>query len=117
MLIRKSQITPDHVSEWIRDAAKGASFSGAAGDSSFVPTAYRFSFDVVNSELHRAHSKSFVRMVKPFRRLRRNQGAVNESLIRAVNELCNINHEMAREIEVMRAALADAGQQIQQIRL
>ena len=118
MLVQKSQITASRISEWIRDAAGRASFTsdGHAGDGSFMPVVHRFSFDIVESELNRARTKTFVRAVKPFRRIRRNQGAVNDSLIRAVGELCNVNREMAREIELMRGALAELRQQIRQLR-
>src|ERR1043166_4709488 len=105
MLVQKSQITASRISEWIRDAAGRASFTsdGHAGDGSFMPVVHRFSFDIVESELNRARTKTFV-------------GAVNDSLIRAVGELCNVNREMAREIELMRGALAELRQQIRQLR-
>ena len=59
----------------------------------------------IHSSLHRARTKTFVRMAKPFRRLFRNQGAVNDSLIEAVHHLAAQNEEMMQQIEDLKGVV------------
>jgi hypothetical protein len=60
----------------------------------------------VYNSLDRARRKSFVRAIKPLRRLLRNQGAVNDSLIDALFHLSAQTQEMVEEIRDLRRQLA-----------
>jgi hypothetical protein len=60
----------------------------------------------VYNSLDRARRKSFVRAIKPLRRLLRNQGAVNDSLIDALFHLSAQTQEMDEEIRDLRCQLA-----------
>ena len=69
-------------------------------------------FSCVYDSLDRARRKSFVRAMKPLRRLLRNQGAVNDSLIEAVFHLSAQTQEMVEEIRDLRMQLAALRKQI-----
>jgi hypothetical protein len=62
--------------------------------------------------LDRARRKSFVQAMKPLRRLLRNQGAVNDSLIEALFHLSAQVQEMTEEINDLRAQLGQLQKQI-----
>ena len=66
----------------------------------------------VYDSLDRARRKSFVRAMKPLRRLLRNQGAVNDSLIEALFHLSAQTQEMVEEIRDLRMQLAALQRQI-----
>ena len=66
----------------------------------------------VYDSLERARRKSFVRAMKPLRRLLRNQGAVNDSLIDALFHLSAQTQEMVEEIMDLRKQLAALQKQI-----
>src|SRR3954454_24821485 len=55
--------------------------------------------------LDRASGKSFVPAMKPLRRLLRNQGAVNDSVIEAVYHLFAQNQELIKEITELQQRL------------
>lgn len=63
-------------------------------------------FERIQWALERARSKTFVRMMKPFRRLFRNQGAVNDNLITAVHHLAAQNQELIDEINRLAQVIA-----------
>jgi hypothetical protein len=52
----------------------------------------------VQRSIDRASRKTYVRAAKPFRRLLRNQGAVNDSLLEAVAHLLTLTQELIDEI-------------------
>ncbi len=56
----------------------------------------------IKDSLARARRKTFVKNVKPLRRLFRNQGAVNDSLIEAVHHLAAQNQELIKEMSELR---------------
>ncbi|MFL6514232.1 MAG: hypothetical protein ACJ8M1_04345 [Chthoniobacterales bacterium] len=60
----------------------------------------------VQRALDRAAGKSFVPAIKPLRRLLRNQGAVNDSVIEAVYHLFAQNQELIKEITELQQRLA-----------
>jgi hypothetical protein len=66
----------------------------------------------VYDSLDRARRKSFVQAIKPLRRLLRNQGAVNDSLIDALFHLSAQTQEMVEEITDLRSQLAVLQKQI-----
>jgi hypothetical protein len=69
------------------------------------------SIHIYNS-LNRASQKSFVRAVKPLRRLLRNQGAVNDSLIEALYHLSAQTQEMIEEMSEVRRRVSTLQTQI-----
>jgi hypothetical protein len=66
----------------------------------------------VQASLHRARTKTFVRLVKPLRGLFRNQGAVNLALIEAVHHLSGQTEEMMAEIRDLRAEVSQLRRQV-----
>jgi len=52
----------------------------------------------------------------PFRRLRRNQGAVNESLISSIRSLIRVNKKLEREIELLRADFSNVCDRLAELR-
>ena len=60
---------------------------------------------LIQTSLGRAQQKQFVKSVKPLRRIFRNQGAVNDSLIEAVHQLALQNQELIEEMGELRGAL------------
>jgi len=73
------------------------------------------SIHIYNS-LNRASRKSFVRAAKPLRRLLRNQGAVNESLIDALYHLSAQTQEMIEEMSELQGRLSTLQTQIRLLR-
>ena len=59
----------------------------------------------IQKAVERAYRKSFVRAVRPLRRLLRNQGAVNDSVIEALFDLSAQTQEMIEEIAALQARL------------
>ncbi len=71
-----------------------------------------FDFKKAKQALNRARSKTDVNTIKPLRRLRRNQGAVNEGLIDSFSALIAVNKQMATEITALSADLAALRQRL-----
>ena len=66
----------------------------------------------VSDSLSRARAKNDIDTIKPLRRLRRNQGAINEGLIDALSALIAVNKQMAAEIAGLSGELATMRQQL-----
>ena len=71
----------------------------------------------IKNAIHRAYRKSVVQAMKPFRRLLRNQGAVNDSIIEALFALSAQTEDMVQEmtelqrrINVLEGQLANGAQ-------
>ncbi len=60
---------------------------------------------LIQTSLGRAQQKQFVKSVKPLRRIFRNQGAVNESLIEAVHQLALQNQDLIEEMSELRGVI------------
>lgn len=71
-----------------------------------------FDFKSARQSLSRARAKNDIDTIKPLRRLRRNQGAINEALIDALSALIGVNKQMASEIAGLSAELAALRQQL-----
>jgi len=69
----------------------------------------------VQRSLDRAGRKSFVRAVKPFRRLLRNQGAVNDSLIEALFHLSALTQQMIEELSDLQERLSTLETQVRRL--
>lgn len=70
----------------------------------------------IRNAIDRAWRKSFVRAIKPLRRLLRNQGAVNDSLIEAANHLLARTDELVAELSKLQRSLSALEIQIRQLR-
>lgn len=106
--------SPEKISKWIRDAASEpwrpghlvASGSGATSENC------DFRATRIEASLERARLKTYVKMIKPFRGMFRNQGAVNDSLIEAVSCIAAQNEELMEEISELRGLVASLRSQI-----
>ncbi len=95
----------EEIGQWVRDAASAKPWRPGHNlreGPAFAPPRRADHFALIASLLDRARVKTYVRLVKPFRRLFRNQGAVNNSLIEAVYHLSQQSQEMMQEINHLR---------------
>lgn len=60
---------------------------------------------LIQTSLGRAQQKQFVKSMKPLRRIFRNQGAVNDSLIEAVHQLALQNQDLIEEMGELRGVI------------
>lgn len=74
-------------------------------DSQIWKNDFDFQGTRVQTALERARRKTFVSLPKPFRRLMRNQGAVNDSLLEALHHLALQNAELSQELGGLRDEL------------
>jgi hypothetical protein len=107
--------SPNEIAKWVRDAAAEDPWRpghklgiGAAAASENRG----FHFAIVEAALNRARLKTYVRGAKPFRRLRRNQSAVNDSLIEAVHHLTTQTQEMKQELNELRRVVGNLRRQL-----
>jgi hypothetical protein len=118
MLIRSPELTSDQIAEWMRLAVARPRPASpvAASKAPMELRPYRghpgFDFKKAKQALNRARSKTDVHTIKPLRRLRRNQGAVNEGLIDSFSALIAVNKQMAAEITALSADLATLRQRL-----
>ena len=70
----------------------------------------------IQNSLNRAYRKSVVHTVKPLRRLLRNQGAVNDSVIQALFELFDQTQEMIEEMTELQRRLNALEAQVREFR-
>ena len=70
----------------------------------------------IQKAVQRAYRKSFVNAVKPLRRLLRNQGAVNDSVIEALFDLSAQTQEMIEEIAALQGRLNVLETQVNELR-
>jgi hypothetical protein len=68
----------------------------------------------LQESIDRAHHKAFVPAIKPLRRLLRNQGAVNDSVIEALYNLAAQTMELVDEQQKLRKRLAMLEQQLRE---
>jgi len=98
-------VSLEETANWIRDAATSKSWR-LGHQSGSIPASIAEIYDVhtelIQSSLDRARSKAFVRAIKPLRRMLRNQGAVNDSLIEAVYHLAAQNQKMMEQMRDLR---------------
>jgi hypothetical protein len=118
MHIRSPELTGEQIAKWMRCAAARPAVSRAtsrthtdSGSSRHHPG---FDFKKAKQALNRARAKTDVNTIKPLRRLRRNQGAVNEALIDAFGALVAVNKQMASEITALSEEMATLRQRLAQ---
>jgi hypothetical protein len=118
MQISGLELTSEQIAQWMRLAAAQPrpAVQVAAPGAPMELRSYRdhpgFDFKKAKQALNRARAKTDVNTIKPFRRLRRNQGAVNEGLIDAFSALMAVNKQMAAEIAALSVDLAALRQRL-----
>ena len=110
MHLRSPDITVEQISAWMRLAAAETRPARATERSVVERPAFRhhpgFDFKSARQSLKRARTKNDIDTFKPLRRLRRNQGAINEALVDAFSALLAVNKQMASEIAGLSTDLA-----------
>jgi hypothetical protein len=121
MPISGPELTSEQIEQWMRLAAAPPRPAGRVAQvaATRAPVESRpwrnhpgFDFKKAKQALNRARSKTDVHTIKPLRRLRRNQGAVNEGLIDSFSALIAVNKQMAAEITALSADLAALRQRL-----
>jgi hypothetical protein len=120
MPFRQPEITIEQITKWILLSLHPPLATDPRGPLTPLPVRPRehspVDFQSVRQALNRAHAKTSIRTIAPFRRLRRNQGAVNESLISSIRSLVKVNKKMEREIELLHADLSNVCDQLAELR-
>jgi hypothetical protein len=111
MAIRLPELTPNQISNWIENTAQthaGADHFEPQQSSALDEAASQILFDFSNIRrgLNRARAKTFVDLPRPLRRLRTNQGAVNQSLIDALGGTVTVVELLVAEMRGLRAEVA-----------
>jgi hypothetical protein len=116
MQIRGPELTSEQIANWMRLAA-GRPASRRTNER--APAELRsyhqhpgFNFKQARQALNHARKKTDVHAPKPLRRLRRNQGAVNEGLIDSLSALIAVNKQMASEITALSTDVATLRQRL-----
>jgi hypothetical protein len=116
MQVRSPELSVEQISKWMRAAA-----TEPQPKLPTVPDAHRasasrhhpgFDFKSARQSLGRARAKNDIDTIKPLRRLRRNQGAINEGVIDSLSALIAVNKQMAAEIAGLSGELATLRQQL-----
>lgn len=113
-------MSPEQITKWMRAAATQPRPEQPGERNALPQAAFRrhpgFDFRSARQSLGRARTKNDIHTIKPLRRLRRNQGAINEALIDALSALIGVNKQMAAEVAglsgelaALRARLAESG--------
>ena len=118
MQVRSPELSVEQISKWMRAAATEPRREQPAAHETQLPSAFRrhpgFDFKNARQSLGRARAKNDIDTIKPLRRLRRNQGAINEALIDSLSALIAVNKQMAAEIAGLSGELATLRQQLTQ---
>ena len=116
MQVRSPELSVEQISKWMRAATTEPQRKQPAAHEAYPATAFRhhpgFDFKSVRQSLGRARAKNDIDTIKPLRRLRRNQGAINEALIDSLSALIAVNKQMAAEIAGLSGELATLRQQL-----
>jgi hypothetical protein len=118
MQVRSPELSVEQISKWMRAAVTEPQREPSAARESHLPSTFRrhpgFDFKNARQSLGRARAKNDIDTIKPLRRLRRNQGAINEALIDSLSALIAVNKQMAAEIAGLSGELATLRQQLAQ---
>ena len=116
MQSRSPDLSAEQISKWMRTAIAQPRHEHAAPRGVSHALSFRrhpgFDFKNARQSLGRARAKNDIDTIKPLRRLRRNQGAINEGLIDALSALIAVNKQMAGEIAGLSGELATLRQQL-----
>jgi hypothetical protein len=111
MQSRSPDLSAEQISKWMRAAAKEPRLPETQAHNPHLPSPFAarhpgFDFRSTRQSLNRARTKNDIDTIKPLRRLRRNQGAINEALADALSALIAVNKQMAGEITGLSSELA-----------
>ena len=110
MQVRSPVLSPEQIVKWMQAAAIEPPRDQGAERAAVATIGFRrhpgFDFKSARQSLGRARAKNDINTIKPLRRLRRNQGAINEALIDALSALIAVNKQMAGEIAGLSGELA-----------
>ena len=116
MQMRSPELSVEQISKWMRHAATEPRRPHTTASETYLATPFRyhpgFDFKSARQSLGRARAKNDINTIKPLRRLRRNQGAINEALIDSLSALIAVNKQMAAEIAGLSGELATLRQQL-----
>jgi hypothetical protein len=116
MQVRSPELSVEQISKWMRAAATEPRRKLPAVPDAHPASISRhhpgFDFKSARQSLGRARAKNDIDTIKPLRRLRRNQGAINEALIDSLSALIAVNKQMAAEIAGLSGELATLRQQL-----
>jgi hypothetical protein len=116
MQVRSPELSVEQISKWMRTAATEPRREQPAAPEAHLQSAFRrhpgFDFKSARQSLGRARAKNDIDTIKPLRRLRRNQGAINEALIDSLSALIAVNKQMAAEIAGLSGELATLRQRL-----
>jgi hypothetical protein len=116
MQLRNPDLTVEQISAWMRAALPASKPAASPAPEARSAPVFRhhpgFDFKSARQSLKRARAKNDIDTIKPLRRLRRNQGAINEALIDAFSALLAVNKQMATEIAGLSTDLAAAREQL-----
>lgn len=124
---QRSSLTDAQIGDWIRagahDALRGyppvdeKQSSGAKSASLGVAPEILRRIKESRHSLERAEAKNAVKIIKPLRSLRRDQSAVNESLIDSIRSLLAVNREMLNALETLSVKFEDLQTQLAEQRM
>ena len=116
MQVRSPELSVEQISKWMRAAAADPRPEVATIFETHRASTSRhhpgFDFKSARQSLGRARAKNDIDTIKPVRRLRRNQGAINEGLIDSLSALIAVNKHLAAEITGLSGDLAPRRQQL-----
>ena len=116
MQMRSPALSPEQIAKWMREVATEPRHEQPPGRPAAPASTFRrhpgFDFKNARQSLGRARTKNDIDTIKPLRRLRRNQGAINEALIDALSALIGVNKQMAAEIAGLSGELAALREQL-----
>lgn len=113
MSIHLPELTPKQIATWIEAAAENAGQTTNEHQevdrsrSTEPPLPASFDFAEIRQALSRACAKNDVPTIKQLRRLRRNQGAVNQSLIDSLGGTITVVESLVAELRRMGAEIAE----------
>jgi hypothetical protein len=110
MEVRSPALSPEQITKWMQAAAAQPRSEQTQQRNALSPATFRqhpgFDFKSARQSLGRARAKNDIDTIKPLRRLRRNQGAINEALSDALSALIAVNKQMAAEVAGLSGELA-----------
>ena len=115
MLIRTPNIDAEQIASWVRAGAESVAVTTPDESTRRRADAQwhgSFDFKKARQALQRARAKTALRTIKPLRRLRTDQAAVNESLIDSLSVILTLNKAMAAEIAALASEVAELRSQL-----
>ncbi|HEX8897627.1 MAG TPA: hypothetical protein VF751_02925 [Chthoniobacterales bacterium] len=116
MQLRTPDLSTEQIAKWMRAAAHSRKVESMPERAPQAGQLFRhhpgFDFKNARQSLNRARAKNDIDTIKPLRRLRRNQGAINEALIDCLSATLSVNKQMAAEIAGLSGEIATLRQQL-----